>query len=114
IYNVAGLGADEGSRATICAGEQGRYFEMHDTLFFYQALIAYTREDMRKFALALGLDESAFVRCYEADETRLISQMGRAEFDRQQFIATPTLLLDGQVVKRDEVLGLLQAALATP
>ncbi len=46
------------SRATIAAGEQGKFWEYHDVLFANQK--ALTREDLEKYAQQLGLNMTKF------------------------------------------------------
>jgi protein-disulfide isomerase len=35
IAQIGGPGSEEGSKAAICAGEQGKFWEMHDILFYW-------------------------------------------------------------------------------
>ena len=49
--------AMKAAEAAHCAGEQGKYWEMHDRLFANQTELA--RTDLAKHAQALGLDAAA-------------------------------------------------------
>lgn len=51
------------SSAANCAGDQNKYWEMHDRLFFNQNALGVA--DMPAHAKALGLDESKFKQCIE-------------------------------------------------
>ena len=51
------------SSATHCAGDQNKYWEMHDRLFVNQNALGLA--DMPAHAKALGLDESKFKQCLE-------------------------------------------------
>lgn len=51
------------SSAANCAGDQNKYWEMHDRLFINQNALALA--DMPAHAKALGLDESKFKQCLE-------------------------------------------------
>jgi protein-disulfide isomerase len=55
--------ARKAAEAAHCAGEQGKYWEMHDTLFKNQgALIA---DNLKHFARELGLETDAFNACLD-------------------------------------------------
>jgi protein-disulfide isomerase len=51
------------AEATHCAGEQGKYWEMHDRLFANQRALA--AADLVNHARALGLDVAAFEGCVD-------------------------------------------------
>ena len=52
------------AEAAACAGEQGKYWEMHDYLFANQKKLA--PEQLRSQGPALGLDPGAFDECLES------------------------------------------------
>ncbi len=56
--------AQKAAEATECAEEQGKFWEMHDTLFENQASIAV--DDLKKYAVDLGLDAEAFNACLDS------------------------------------------------
>jgi len=62
-YPIANLhpSAHRAAEAAYCAGEQGKYWEMHDILFQNQHALEPPR--LAGHARALGLDEAAFQRC---------------------------------------------------
>ncbi|MCX6551217.1 MAG: thioredoxin domain-containing protein [Acidobacteria bacterium] len=47
--------------AALCAGEQGKYWPMHDRLFAHQRALA--PADLSAYAIAIGLDAAAFEQC---------------------------------------------------
>jgi protein-disulfide isomerase len=53
--------AEKAAEAAHCAGEQARFWEMHDRLFANQQNIA--AADLPKHAEALGLNPSLFQQC---------------------------------------------------
>jgi protein-disulfide isomerase len=55
------------AEAALCAGDQGRYWEMHARLFAHPRALA--ADDLSRHAEALGLDGAAFGRCL-ADGTK--------------------------------------------
>lgn len=56
--------APKASEAAFCAGEQGRYWEMHDALFAQQDALGIT--DLKSRAKALGLDSPRFDSCLDS------------------------------------------------
>lgn len=56
--------AFKAAEAGACAGDQGKFWEMHDMLFENQKAI--TPEDLVKYAEKLGLDMSKFKECLDS------------------------------------------------
>ena len=55
--------ARKAAEAARCAGEQGKYWEMHDTLFKNQATLQV--DNLKQFARTLGLAENQFNSCLD-------------------------------------------------
>lgn len=78
--------------AARCAGEQGKYWEMQDALFFEQGI---STEVFHQLANDIGIDEKKFAECYvvrkfEADIKRDIDEGLNLSID-----ATPTIFING-------------------
>jgi len=56
--------AFKAAEAAHCSGEQGKFWEMHDSLFQNQAALA--PEQLPGYAKSLGLDETKFQQCLES------------------------------------------------
>ena len=54
------------STAALCAGDQDKYWDMHDALFTDQK--ANTDENFQQMAAAMGLDMTAFTECMDSDK----------------------------------------------
>lgn len=89
--------------AAYCAGQQDRFWEMHDILFGYFAefsINGYTRGRFDAAANALGLDQAAFDTCLESSEasnwmsasTDLLRQLAQ---EYPEVTGTPTLTFNG-------------------
>jgi protein-disulfide isomerase len=77
--------------AANCAGEQGKYWEMHDRLFANQS--ALKPEDLATHAEAIGVDKESFQQClqsgkYDAFIHKMIGQGQKAGVR-----GTPTLVV---------------------
>jgi len=64
--------AQKAAEAAVCAGKQGRYFEMHDKLFASQSEWTADGADSIKlfagYATEIGLDTAAFSTCLDSGE----------------------------------------------
>ena len=54
------------ANATMCANEQGKFWEMHDKIF--ENFNKLTDGDLKGHASAIGLDEGRFGSCYDANK----------------------------------------------
>jgi len=79
------------SKAALCAGDQGQYWEMHDSLFADQA--ANTDEDFKQQAASLGLDVSAFSECMSSDKFMGQIQADFSEAQKLGVIDTPSFVV---------------------
>ncbi len=97
-----GAGAGDAARAFFCAREQGRAWEMHDTLFFWQAQYitrTFDRKRLEKGAKALGLDVDTFSMCMEEERTEALVAAAWDEFERRGLSGTPTFFLNGEKMR---------------
>jgi protein-disulfide isomerase len=109
--------ARKAGRSVHCANEQGRFWEMRDTLFKNSAKLG--EEDLRKYAGDVGLDVSAFDACLASD--RFLSEIDKdsAEAKRVGITGTPTFVvgksggdkLSGTIVVGAQPLNVFKAAI---
>jgi protein-disulfide isomerase len=95
-----GYGAKNAAQGAMCAAEQGKFWEMHDTLFSWQGkYVANTFHERRleKGAANLGLDVAAFKACMDRDLPVL--DRARDEFDRRDLSGTPSIFVNGEKVR---------------
>lgn len=86
--------AFKAAEAANCAGEQGRYWEMYNTLFANQSVLG--EVDLKRYVSILELDTQQFAECldtgkYEAEIRHDIEQAGE-----YQVRSTPTFFVNGQ------------------
>jgi len=94
--------AFKASEAAACAGDQGKFWEMHDELFRNQN--ALTPDDLVKHAESLGLDVPKFKECLDSGKHADEINKDMAEAQKAGVSGTPTTLLgwvqaDGKSVK---------------
>jgi protein-disulfide isomerase len=113
--------SDQAANASMCAAEQGKFWEMHDTIFANwngEGLGAYNDKRLRAFAQTAGLDMNAFDDCFKANKYKSDIQ---ASFDKGNEIGvtgTPSLFVNGKIVNPgfipsyDDIVAAVEAALA--
>jgi protein-disulfide isomerase len=94
--------AFKAAEAGACAGEQGKFWEMHDMLFENQKAI--NPEDLVKYAESLGLDMPKFKECLDSGKTADEIKKDMAEGQKAGVSGTPSSLIgwvqeDGKSVK---------------
>ena len=81
-------------QAALAAGEQGKFWEMHDVLFANQAAVK--REDLVQYATTLGLDLDRFKKDLDADRLKKLIDADRAEGEELRVQGTPTFFVNGK------------------
>ena len=84
------------SEAALCAGEQGRYWEMHEKLWASQQ--ALRPEDLKAHARALGLDGARFDGCLDSARTAAAVESSRKIGEALGLSSTPTFFVNGRAL----------------
>lgn len=82
------------ARAALCAGQQGRFWEMHDVLFAWHTQYvntAFSQNRLLAGADALGLDGGTFTSCFNSQSTTNVLESALAE----GVASTPTIEVNG-------------------
>ena len=90
------------AEAAHCAGEQGKYWEMHDRLLKNQQ--PQVVDELPAYALALGLDVSRFRQCLDKGVYAAQVQRGIEDGKKYRIQGTPTFFigtLDNQGLRMD-------------
>jgi len=113
----------QAANASMCALEQGQFWNYHDILFANQGAVenggSFNDKRLQAFAESLGLDMTAFNQCFSANK-----YSSEIEADHQKGVAagvtgTPTVFLNGTQVTPgfvptyDELKSTIDAALAS-
>ncbi len=100
--------AFKASEAAYCAGEQGKYWEMHDRLFADQKAIA--SKDLPEHAQAIGLDSGKFQECLASGKHAAKIRAALVEGQKAGVRGTPAFFLgltapDGSKVKIERMIS---------
>jgi len=92
--------------ASRCAGEQGKFWEMHERLFANQNALG--PDDLKKHAAAIGLDAARFDECLSSGKYRNAVARSMASAERMRLDGTPAFLMgvldpNGEVVRVTQV-----------
>jgi protein-disulfide isomerase len=79
------------ARAARCAGEQGKYWEMHDSLFATQN--ALSAQALLDRAQTLGLDAAKFAECQSSEKYTADIQKNLSEAQKMGIDGTPAFFL---------------------
>jgi protein-disulfide isomerase len=111
VYNAFGefIGPESGgsAEAAYCAGDQGKFWEMHDMLFANQAgenQGAFVDSRLVKFAENLGLDMNKFNACFKANTYKTLIDQDMKDGTADGVKATPSFVMtytvNGEVKKK--------------
>jgi protein-disulfide isomerase len=88
--------AQKAAEAAECAGEQGKYFEMHDKLF--ENGVQGGVPGFKATARALGLNGVTFDKCLDSGSQAAEVQKDLADGQRAGIQGTPGFVINGQVI----------------
>ncbi|MFO1430557.1 MAG: DsbA family protein [Candidatus Competibacteraceae bacterium] len=105
--------AFKAAEAAHCAGDQGKYWEMHDRLFSNQQALA--PENLTAYAESLGLNRDSFQQCLDSDKYAAQVREDMSQGQQLGVQGTPTFFLgtataDGKV----KAVRVLRGALPYP
>jgi protein-disulfide isomerase len=111
-YAFLGQPSVDAAEASLCAADQGKFWEYHDILFANQAegdARAFSEERLQAFAEAIGLDGTAFAECLS--DNRKMDQVRQeyAEGAALGVSSTPTFFINGNEVKGAQPFEVFQA-----
>lgn len=88
--------APKASEAARCAGEQNKYWEMHDAMFANQRALQVPA--LKQTARAIGLNGTAFDQCLDSGKHAAAVQAGIDLGARMGVNSTPTLYINGRAL----------------
>jgi len=99
------LGAESkrAAEAAYCAGDQGKFWEMHDVIFANQGAVenggAYQDARLVAFADELGLDLAQFKDCFNNNKYAARVDQDGLEASQAGVSATPSFLINGKLME---------------
>jgi protein-disulfide isomerase len=88
--------AFKAAEAARCAGDQGKYWQMHDAMFANQRALEVPA--LKQAAAALGLDRVTFDTCLDSGKHAGAVRAGMAQGERMGVNSTPTIYINGRPV----------------
>ena len=88
--------AEKAAEAAHCAGEQNKYWEMHDRMFGNQQALAVPQ--LKESAAALGLDAGKFEQCLDSNKYTDVVNVDVQYGNKLGVASTPTMYVNGRAV----------------
>jgi len=101
--------AQKAGEAAECAGEQGKYYEMHDKLFTDG--VNGGIDSYKNYAQELGLDQGEFNKCLDSGEMAAEIQKDFQEGQRFGVRGTPAFFINGRLISGAQPFGAFQQAI---
>jgi protein-disulfide isomerase len=86
--------AQKASEAAHCAGDQGKYWQMHDKLFANQSALSVI--ELKGHAKGLGLDAARFDKCLDSGEKAKLVEASKKAGDEAGVNGTPAFFINGR------------------
>jgi protein-disulfide isomerase len=88
--------AQKAAEAAECAGDQGKYWEMHDQLFADQSALAVS--DLKGYAQKLGLDTAKFNSCLDTGAKASVVEADFNDGSANGVSGTPAFFINGKMI----------------
>ena len=88
--------AAKAAEAASCANDQGKFWEMHDTLFANQQRLDVA--SLKNHAATLGLDAAAFEKCLDGGKYTAEWQKDSADAEKAGVQSTPAFFVNGRPI----------------
>lgn len=88
--------AFKAAQASVCAGEQGKFWEYHDILFGSSDL---SIQALKKYASELGLNSSEFNTCLNSEVSAMAVRKDMQEARQADVQGTPTFFVNGKIIR---------------
>lgn len=86
--------AQKAAEASLCAEDQGKFWEMHDTMFANQKKLGV--DQLKAAAAALGLNMDTFNKCIDSGEKNAVIQADLKDGGAAGVTGTPAIFVNGR------------------
>jgi protein-disulfide isomerase len=98
-FTILGRDSVQAANASLCASEQGKFWEYHDILFANQiGTGAYSDRRLSAYASAIGLDLDKFETCYRDSKYQNLIDQDNAAASAAGLTGTPSILVNGKQI----------------
>lgn len=101
-FPIVGPESFTAAEGAYCAGDQGKFWEYHDTLFTNwtgENVGDFTHEKLIQYADSLALDIQVFEQCLNDGTHTATVEQDRADAEADNVHATPTFIINGNIVE---------------
>lgn len=95
--------AQKASEAAECANDQGKYWEYFRKVFQMQPALSV--ENLKQYAVELGLDSSKFNECLDSGKYADEVKKDHSDGAKAGVVTTPTFFINGNKIDGDQPLG---------
>jgi protein-disulfide isomerase len=100
--NSATKESHQAANASMCANEQGRFWDYHDILFVNQNgenVGAFSDKRLVAFGETIGLDMNKFNECFKANRYKDQIEKDKADGEKAGVQGTPSVFVNGQIIR---------------
>ena len=106
--------SSKAAEATYCAGEQNKFWDYKKLVYQNVSFAgAFAEDSLRNYASKVNLNMNDFESCLQSDRQLTVIDEGRQYAQMKGINATPTFLVNGELVYQNELRDAVNAALAT-
>jgi protein-disulfide isomerase len=101
-FPILGPESVSAAEGAYCAGDQGKFWEYHDTLFTNwsgENVGDFTQEKLIQYADSLALDIDVFEQCLSEGTHKGTVEQDRANGEADHVRATPTFFINGHILE---------------
>lgn len=88
--------AQKAAEASLCAHDQGKFWEYHDSLFSRQHELEIA--DLKQRAVTLKMDTTAFNQCLESGRKATTIRQDQGDARKNGVTSTPTMFINGRLL----------------